>query len=77
MKKLVLLTLLILSAALSVHSQTPAYKVYAVRFARSAYHFSIADWADGGPKTDSVKIDFMFWLIKGDNGKNILVDAGF
>ena len=26
---------------------------------------------------DSVKISFMIWLVKGDNGKNILVDAGF
>jgi len=77
MKKLILLTLLILTVAFAAYSQTPAYKVYAVRFARSAYHFSTADWADGGPKTDSVKIDFMFWLIKGNNGKNIMVDAGF
>jgi len=29
-----------------------------------------------GPDKDSVEMFFMFWLIKGDNGKNILVDAG-
>jgi glyoxylase-like metal-dependent hydrolase (beta-lactamase superfamily II) len=60
-----------------MHAQVPVYKVYAVKFAISNYPFSVADWADGGPKTDSVKINFMFWLIKGNNGKNILVDAGF
>jgi glyoxylase-like metal-dependent hydrolase (beta-lactamase superfamily II) len=37
----------------------------------------ISDWVADGPKTDSVHIDFMIWLIKGDNGKNILLDAGF
>lgn len=57
-------------------SQSPKYEVYAVKFASSAYPFTVADWADKGPK-DPVKIDFMVWLIKGDNGKNILVDAGF
>ena len=73
MKKPILLTLLILTAAFTVHSQPPVYKVYAVRFARSAYHFSVADWADGGPKTDSVKIDFMFWLIKAELGRLFLI----
>ena len=77
MKKLNLLVLLILSATFAAHAQASAYKVYAVKFAASNYPFTAADWADGGPKTDSVKINFMFWLIKGDNGKNILVDAGF
>src|ERR1700761_3660259 len=75
MKKLIL-SLLILSATIGARAQSPVYKVYAIRFAVSDYPFTAADWADGGSKTDSVKINFMFWLIKG-NGKNILVDAGF
>src|SRR4051812_11356204 len=75
MKKLILL-ISILSSGLMAHCQT-AYQVYAIKFAGSAYHFSTADWVDGGPKTDSVQIDFMLWLVKGTNGKNILVDAGF
>jgi glyoxylase-like metal-dependent hydrolase (beta-lactamase superfamily II) len=68
---------LIVSLTLSVRAQTTLYKVYAIKFARSAYPFTVADWASGGPKTDSVKIDFMVWLIKGSNGKNILLDSGF
>jgi glyoxylase-like metal-dependent hydrolase (beta-lactamase superfamily II) len=76
MKTLIFLTS-ILFYVLSAHSQTPSYRIYVINFARSAYPFSVADWADGGPKTDSVKIDFMFWLIKGSNGKNVLIDAGF
>ena len=63
-------------AAPSVWSQNDLYKVYAVRFASVGHSMPISDWADKGPKTDSVRIDFMVWLIKG-KGKNILVDAGF
>ncbi len=58
-------------------SQTEQYKVYALRFASMAHPSPISDWAANGPNTDSVQIDFMIWLIKGSNGKNILVDAGF
>jgi glyoxylase-like metal-dependent hydrolase (beta-lactamase superfamily II) len=53
------------------------YKVYALRFAAMAHPTAISVWADKGPDNDSVKIDFSIWLIRGDNGKNILVDAGF
>jgi glyoxylase-like metal-dependent hydrolase (beta-lactamase superfamily II) len=74
MKPFLLIVLLLQCS--TMFSQSPKYEVYAVKFASSAYPFTVADWADRGPK-DPVKIDFMVWLIKGDNGKNILVDAGF
>lgn len=77
MKKLILLTLLIISVTYGAWSQTETYKVYALRFASTAHPFAISDWADKGPTTDSVKINFMIWLIRGSNGKNILLDAGF
>ncbi|MFI5136678.1 MAG: N-acyl homoserine lactonase family protein [Sphingobacteriales bacterium] len=76
MKKTFVLTLLIVATALAARSQTTNYKVYAIKFAASAYPFTVADWVKDGPKTDSVKINFMVWLIRG-NGRNILVDAGF
>jgi glyoxylase-like metal-dependent hydrolase (beta-lactamase superfamily II) len=34
-------------------------------------------WAMNGTSNDSLNMCFMVWLIKGNNGKNILVDAGF
>jgi len=77
MKKITLTIIVILSVSICVVAQTAAYKVYIVRFASTAHPFAIADWADKGPTTDSVRINFMVWLIKGSNGKNILVDAGF
>jgi glyoxylase-like metal-dependent hydrolase (beta-lactamase superfamily II) len=76
MKKLFLLSVIMLSGVLYVRAQTTAYKVYALKFAGSAYPFTAADWAKGAPQTDSIKFNFMVWLIKG-NGRNILVDAGF
>jgi glyoxylase-like metal-dependent hydrolase (beta-lactamase superfamily II) len=60
-----------------VRAQTPTYKVYAIRFAAMAHPTAISAWADKGPDKDSVNIDFSIWLIKGDNGKNVLLDAGF
>jgi len=76
-KKTVLLIAAILLSTIIVNAQTQSYKVYAIKFADSTYPFSVGDWADGGSKTEKVEIDFMVWLIKGSNGKNILVDAGF
>jgi glyoxylase-like metal-dependent hydrolase (beta-lactamase superfamily II) len=58
-------------------AQTGHYRVYALRFAAMAHPTAISAWTDKGPNNDSVKIDFSIWLIKGDDGKNILVDAGF
>jgi glyoxylase-like metal-dependent hydrolase (beta-lactamase superfamily II) len=76
MKNVILFVLISLVASKSVWSQSKKYEVYALKFASSAHLWPIADWVDKGPKNDSVQIDFMIWLIKG-NGKTILVDAGF
>ena len=76
MKKSILPFFLVVACLVAAHGQAATYKVYAVKFAASSYPFTAADWAQGGSKTEPVKIDFMVWLIRG-NGKNILVDAGF
>jgi glyoxylase-like metal-dependent hydrolase (beta-lactamase superfamily II) len=77
MKKIFLLVQIILSTCLNVSSQTEKYEVYALKFATVQHPTPISQWAENGPGKDSVKIDFMIWLIKGNNGKNILLDAGF
>jgi len=76
-KKIILFTLLCFYSILSAWSQTEQYQVYAIKFASTAHPFPISAWADKGPEKDSVNIDFMVWLMKGKNGKNILLDAGF
>jgi glyoxylase-like metal-dependent hydrolase (beta-lactamase superfamily II) len=69
--------LLLLCIPLGLTAQTGNYEVYAIRFASIAHPVPISGMAYKGPDTDSVKVDFSIWLIRGDNGKNILVDAGF
>ncbi|CAN5739928.1 N-acyl homoserine lactonase family protein [soil metagenome] len=76
MKNQVLIVLLILCSC-EIFAQQEHYQVYAIKFASPTRPFAISDLADKGPTTDSVKMDFMIWLIRGDNGRNILVDAGF
>jgi glyoxylase-like metal-dependent hydrolase (beta-lactamase superfamily II) len=76
MKKNIVLLVIFLAGAFGASSQPEIYKVYALRFATMTHPSPISDWVDKGPKTDSVNINFMVWLIRG-NGKNILVDAGF
>src|SRR5580698_279234 len=66
-----------LIGSIGLQAQSPDYKVYAIRFASMAHPAAISAFADTGPNTDSVNMAFSIWLIKGDNGKNILVDAGF
>ncbi|MDB5122584.1 MAG: Glyoxylase, beta-lactamase superfamily [Mucilaginibacter sp.] len=76
MKKLILVPLLLFAILLTCRAQTPVYHVYALKFAAANYPFTTADWAQGGSKTESVKINFMVWLIRGNN-RNVLLDAGF
>lgn len=77
MKKQVLFIILSLIRIFIAQAQPPPYNVYALKFARSAYPFAASDWALGAPTTDSVKFAFSIWLIKGSNGRNILMDTGF
>ena len=76
MKKNIIVVLISLGGFFGARSQPEIYKVYALRFATLMHPSPISDWVDKGPKTDSVNINFMIWLIRG-NGKNMLVDAGF
>lgn len=76
MRKPFLLSILLLPV-LATQAQSEHYQVYALRFASMGYRCPTSYWATGPSKTDTVDIEFMVWLIKGSNGKNILVDAGF
>ena len=79
MTKLFISTFLILTMASSGLSQTPNYEVYALKFA-SAFEgnpYPLSYVVLNAPEKEKGNAIFMVWLIKGDNGKNILVDAGF
>ena len=75
MKPLVFSLLLVTS--LQGWTQAGHYQVYALKFAHSALTVPLSALVDHGPENDSVNMEFSIWLIKGDNGRNVLVDAGF
>jgi glyoxylase-like metal-dependent hydrolase (beta-lactamase superfamily II) len=77
MKNVISLLLVFLFVSLNGYPQGADYEVYAIKFASMGHPSPISDWVDRGPTRDSVNIDFVIWLIKGNNGKNILLDAGF
>ena len=79
MTKLFILIFLLLTISLKGLSQTPNYEVYALKFA-SAFDgkpYPLSYLVLDAPEKEKGNAIFMVWLIKSDNGKNILVDAGF
>lgn len=79
MTKIIASVILLIGTVLSAFSQNYHYEVYALKIASvgngNAYplSFMVLD----APENETVKVDFIFWLIKGENGRNIMVDAGF
>lgn len=53
-----------------------AYDIYALKFGERKNYVRMKNEAVGDKSGDSTKVFFMYWPIK-DNGKAILVDAGF
>lgn len=69
--------MVIVSGPRLVNAQTEKYTVYALRISSMGDATATSAWSLNPPPGDSVHIDFSIWLIKGSNGRNILVDAGF
>ncbi len=77
MKNVFYIILVSFFISLNTYSQGVDYEVYAIKFASMGHPSAVSDWAYCLSTKDSVNIDFVIWLIKGNDGKNILVDAGF
>jgi glyoxylase-like metal-dependent hydrolase (beta-lactamase superfamily II) len=78
MKKILFISLMVLTISLNARSQkVTTYEIFALKFASTEQAIPISTLAINGPEKDSINLIFMFWLIRGNNGKNILVDAGF
>lgn len=76
MKKLII-SLVFFMECLSMSSQNKdTYQVYALNYTGNTYS-AANNWAVGANEHDSIQICAMVWLLKGENGKNILVDAGY
>lgn len=74
MKKLPSFLILCLTAITSC-KQTENYQVYALKF-QSEGKIQAKEAVIGANPTDSLNVSDMFWLLKSQGGKNILVDAG-
>jgi len=54
----------------------PAYEVYAVRYA-TIPGFKVSALISGADTSRRLDIAMMVWLLKGPDGRNVVVDAGF
>ncbi len=54
---------------------TTEFEVYAVRYATSP-GFAVSSLVAGADATRKIDIPFMIWVLRGSNGRNVLVDAG-
>ena len=69
-------TACVLTLSIASLGQDNKYEVLALKFATNG-RVAISSVATGVTSKDSLEICYMFWLLKGKNGKKILVDAGF
>ncbi len=74
---IMLLTFIATIISSGVYGQKNNYEIYAIKFAERTNKNPISEVAVGAKGNDSVGVYFMYWLLKGNNGKVILVDAGF
>jgi glyoxylase-like metal-dependent hydrolase (beta-lactamase superfamily II) len=74
-KKFTLAYILFISAIIS-NCQNGEYQVFALKYT-DGQNISAQRMIVGANPKDSVRICNMFWLLKGENGSNILVDVGF
>jgi glyoxylase-like metal-dependent hydrolase (beta-lactamase superfamily II) len=76
LKSLLLLAILITGSPVLNAQTAPAYEIYALKYF-GLHSVPVSELALGAPMKDTMNMFFMYWLIRGNNGKNILVDAGF
>ncbi len=76
-KKLFLFFVLVLTAIILSGQSGDEYQVYALKLHSGAIHSLAKNYVVGANPTDSLKVSAMVWLLKGANGKNILVDVGY
>ena len=77
MRKTFVLSALLFTGSFHLKAQAaPTYEIYALKYF-GLHSVPVSELAVGAPAKDTMNMYFMFWLIRGSNGKNILVDAGF
>lgn len=57
-------------------AQRPTYEAYAIRYG-TLPQFKVNGLVEGADSSRRMDIAMMVWLLKGNNGRTVLVDAGF
>ena len=77
MKRIILAILLITQPAFGQQrTSTPTYEIYAISYAVIPA-FPVSQLVTGADTSRRMDIAMMVWWLKGSDGRNILVDAGF
>ncbi|HJR61916.1 MAG TPA: N-acyl homoserine lactonase family protein [Vicinamibacterales bacterium] len=76
MKAFALLILAALLCAPAAPQEQITYEVYAIRFG-TLPQFRVSGLVAGADATRRLDIPVMVWLLKGNNGRRVLVDSGF
>ena len=63
-------------ASLAMGRGAPSYDVYAIRYA-TIPNFRVSNLIQGADTSRRLDIAMMVWLLKGSDGRNVVVDAGF
>ncbi len=69
-------TIALATASRASTRAAPSYEVYAVRYA-TIPNFRVSSLIQGADTSRRLDIAMMVWLLKGPDGRNVLVDAGF
>jgi glyoxylase-like metal-dependent hydrolase (beta-lactamase superfamily II) len=75
MRRILLPTLLVLSAIAAGAEAKPAYEIYAIRYA-TLPGYPVSELVRGADHTRKIDLAMTVWLVRG-GGRNILLDSGF
>ena len=75
--RFIIISLALINFSAKSFSQENQYEIYAIEFASLNNKIPVSTTAVGSNSKDSTGVNYMIWLLKGKDGKNILVDAGF
>lgn len=73
----ILSVLLLLPCTLMQAQKRAVYDVYAIEYGVTKGWSPVSDIAIDAKSTDSVRFAMYVWYLKGDSGRNVLVDTGF
>ncbi len=72
-----LLFVLLCIASVRLFAQQNIYEIYALEFEKIDWRPLVSDIAVGATAKDTLQANMVIWLLKGNNGKTVLVDAGY